>query len=330
MAPKDPGSRARMRRLDNIDLRLLRVFVTLAESGGFADAQVNLNLSQSTLSTHLAALERKLGGQLCERGRGGFRLTAFGQSAYAAAKRLFDDIDAFHGRVGGDRQRLVGRLRIGIVDGVVTNPRLGLQTALRSYMAYASEVFVDLELGTPLELEQALMDGRRDVVVGPFSQKAPGLAYAPLCREPHALYCGREHPLFAKPTAALRHADIEEALFSVRRYRHLDDLYRVNHPRASGAVMHMEAQAMLIMSGRFIGYLPCHIGDHWAERGEMRALKPDSYGFESQHFVATRRPKGELPLLDAFVQELKRQAEATPGRMRPSAALRVDGSRTTA
>jgi len=51
-----------MRRLDNIDLRLLRVFVTLAESGSFADAQIALNLSQPTVSAHLSALERRFGG----------------------------------------------------------------------------------------------------------------------------------------------------------------------------------------------------------------------------------------------------------------------------
>ncbi|WP_020188231.1 LysR family transcriptional regulator [Methylopila sp. 73B] len=298
-----------MRRLDNIDLRLLRVFVALAEAGSFADAQVILNLSQSTLSTHLAALERNMGGQLCERGRAGFRLTPFGQSTYAAAKRLFEDIDAFQNRVGSDRQRLVGRLRVGIIDGVVTNAKLGLQTAFSRYMDYASEVFVDLELGTPLELEQALMDGRRDVIIGPFSQKAPGVAYTPLCREPHALYCGAGHPLFG--VKDVRHADIEAALFSVRRYRHLDDLYRVNHPRASGSILHMEAQAMLILSGRFIGYLPRHIGDDWASRGQMKAIKAESYGFESQHFVATRRLKGDAPHVDAFVEELKRQSAET-------------------
>lgn len=298
-------ARPTMRRLDNIDLRLLRVFTALVEAGGFPDAQVNLNLSQPTLSTHLASLERKLGGQLCERGRGGFRLTPFGEATYAAARRLFEDVDAFQSRIGADRQRLVGRLRVGIVDGVVTNPDLGLQTALNRYMAYAADVFVDLELGTPLDLEHALMDGRRDVIIGPLSQKAPGLSYAPLCREPHALYCGKDHVLFDK--AAIRHADIEEAMFSVRRYRHLDDLYRVGHPRASASILHMEAQAMLILSGRFVGYLPRHIGDHWADRGEMRAIRPESYGFESQHFIATRRPKGEAPHIDAFVQELRRR-----------------------
>ena len=64
-----------MRRLDNIDLRLLRVFVVLADAGGFAQAQITLNLSQSTLSTHLAELEKRIGGQLCLRGRNRFRRT---------------------------------------------------------------------------------------------------------------------------------------------------------------------------------------------------------------------------------------------------------------
>ncbi|MEP9369433.1 LysR family transcriptional regulator [Xanthobacter sp. VNH20] len=309
-----------MRRLDNIDLRLLRVFVALTEAGGFADAQITLNLSQSTLSTHLAALERKLGGQLCERGRAGFRLTPFGESTFAAAKQLFADIDAFHGRIGRDQRTLVGRLRLGIVDGVVTNPILGLQAALGRYMEYASEVFVDLELGTPLVLEQALMDGARDVVIGPFSQKVPGITYIPLHREPHALYCGKAHPLFKIPPRQMQHAQIEAALFSVRRYRHLDDLYRVNHPRASGSIVQMEAQVMMILSGHFIGYLPRHMGDDWARRGEMRALKPESYGFESAHFVATRRLKGEQPLVDAFIKELKAQVSVSA---RPAA---VSGS----
>ena len=81
-------AKVRMRRLDNIDLRLLRVFATLADAGGFADAQISAQpVRNRPSSTHLAALERKLGGQLCERGRGGFRLTAFGESTHAAAKQ---------------------------------------------------------------------------------------------------------------------------------------------------------------------------------------------------------------------------------------------------
>jgi DNA-binding transcriptional LysR family regulator len=297
-----------MRRLDNIDLRLLRVFVSLVEAGGFADAQISLNLSQSTLSTHLAALERSLGGKLCERGRRGFALTSFGEATYNAAKRLFTDIDAFQQRIGSHSGQLVGRLRLGVVDGVVTSPELNLQDVIARFMEPGDNVYIDLHLGTPNDLEHAIASGQRDLVIGPFAQKAPGVTYVALGREAHALYCGAGHPLFDLEDRAITQAAIEQSQFSVRGYRQLEDLYRVDHPRASGNVIQMEAQVMLILSGRFIGFLPRHIGDVWAERGRMRALKPESYHFRSLHLAAYRRGDADRPLLRAFVAELARRA----------------------
>ena len=300
-----------MRRLDNVDLRLLRVFVTLVESRGFTEAQIALNLSASTLSTHLAALERKIGGRLCDRGRGGFRLTPFGEASFKAAKQLFADLDSFSERVGRQQGQLVGRLRIGCVDGVVTSSELGLQTVVGSFMKNAPAVTVDLVLGTPYDLERAVAEGQRDIVIGPFSQRAPSITYLPLNREANALYCGLGHPLFSVPADAISEESIVKSAFSVRAYRNLDDLYRVNHPRASASVMQMEAQSMLILSGHYIGFLPCHIGESFAERGQMRALRPKVYGFESQHFAAIRKHETNAPLIRAFVDELKRQVVTT-------------------
>src|SRR3954452_3272410 len=116
-----------MRRLDNIDLRLLRVFVALVEAGGFSTAQIVLNLSQSTLSTHLSEMEKRIGGLLCVRGRKTLRLTDLGRATYEAALKLFADIEDFRHRVAAVNGRLTGRLRLGIVDGVVTSRELGLQ-----------------------------------------------------------------------------------------------------------------------------------------------------------------------------------------------------------
>ena len=297
-----------MRRLDNVDLRLLRVFVTLVESRGFTEAQFALNLSASTLSTHLAALERKVGGRLCDRGRGGFRLTPFGEASYKAAKQLFSDLDSFSQRIGSQRGQLVGRLRIGSVDGVVTSPELGVQTAIGRFMTRAPDVTIDLALGTPHDLERAITEGQRDLVIGPFSQRAPSITYVPLYREPNALYCGKGHPLFTAPTTEISEETIAKSAFSVRAYRNLDDLYRVNHPRASASVMQMEAQSMLILSGHYIGFLPCHIGDGFAKLGQMRALRRKVYGFDSQHFAAMRKQEADAPLIRAFVGELKHQA----------------------
>ena len=294
-----------MRRLDTIDLRLLRVFITLVEAGGFAGAQVTLNLSQSTLSTHLSDLEKRIGGSLCIRGRKIFLLTDLGKFTYEAAIKLFLDIDDFRYRVGSANGRLTGRLRIGIVDGVVSSPVMGLQRAISRMLKPGFDIFIDLIQAMPLELEQAVADGRRDVVIGPFAQRAPGVVYKPIVREPHRLFCGRAHPLFDLPDQAITRVQIEQTRMSVRSYRQLEDLYRIGHPKAGASVLQMEAQTMLILSGHYVGFLPCHIAEPWTVAGCMRAILPQVYAFDSQHFVAFPRGAEKVQLIATFISCLQ-------------------------
>ena len=65
-----------LNQLSDLDLRLIRVFLSVLDAGGISAAQTALNVSQSTISTQLATLETRLGFRLCERGRAGFRLTS--------------------------------------------------------------------------------------------------------------------------------------------------------------------------------------------------------------------------------------------------------------
>src|SRR5262245_11542525 len=92
-------SESMLGRVSDADLRLLRVFAAVAECGGFAAAQALLNVSESTVSTHMHDLETRLGLRLCERGRGGFRLTADGEAVYRSARELFTALDRFQTHV---------------------------------------------------------------------------------------------------------------------------------------------------------------------------------------------------------------------------------------
>lgn len=293
-----------MRHLDNIDLRLLRIFVVLADAGGFADAQITLNLSQSTLSTHLSQLEKRIGAQLCLRGRRKFQLTDIGQATYDAARKLFADIDSFQSHISTASGGVTGRLKIGLSDGVFASPYLGLQKVIQRLMRPGFDVFVDLFLGIPSELERRLTDGDRDIVIGPLTQKAPGIIYQPFYEEAHFLYCADGHPLFDKPDSAIEKQDIDNSRFAVRSYRHFDDLYRVNHPRAGASVVQMEAQLMLILSGRFIGFLPAHLAEQWEKKKALRAVKPKTYRFSSLHNIAYRESDADRPLIRAFLESL--------------------------
>ncbi len=105
-----------MKRVSDADLRLLRIFSTVAESRGFAAAQAALNLSAPSISGYITALEQRLGVRLCSRGRAGFALTDKGAVIYREAQRLFGAMDEFVSHAGAVKGRTTGTLRIGLVD----------------------------------------------------------------------------------------------------------------------------------------------------------------------------------------------------------------------
>ncbi len=82
------------------DLRLLKVFMTVVDSGGYTAAQAELNVGTSTISNHMSKLEERLGARLCQRGRIGFQLTDKGEFVYQAARRLFAVGPRLHRRYG--------------------------------------------------------------------------------------------------------------------------------------------------------------------------------------------------------------------------------------
>jgi LysR family transcriptional regulator, transcriptional activator for bauABCD operon len=51
------------------DIRLLKVFAKAVEVDGFLAAQIDLNISQSTISTHMTSLEHRLGVAIAKIGQ---------------------------------------------------------------------------------------------------------------------------------------------------------------------------------------------------------------------------------------------------------------------
>jgi LysR family transcriptional regulator, transcriptional activator for bauABCD operon len=291
-----------MRRLSTIDLRLLRIFTTVVDCNGFQKAQLALNIAQSTLSTHIASLEAKLGSKLCERGRGGFKLTQVGKETYDAIQALLVSIDGFESRMGrihGTRSEV---LRIATIDTVVSWREIGIDKAIADFHDSYPDVAIDLEIANPQSLEQSVTEGRRDVVIGPLAQAMPSLEYRPLATETHSLYCSVLHPWFKRKDATITQTDFLSAHFSVRAYRYFDDVYRFGRATANASVSSMEGQEILILSGKYIGFLPDHAASRWTELGEMRAVKPNKWSVNSQFLVA-HHPSGTLKdIKQAFVK----------------------------
>lgn len=248
-----------MRRLQDVDLKLLRTFKSIVEAGGLTGAQATLNTSQSTLSTQLADLEKRLGFRLCQRGRAGFALTEQGQKLLTALDGFLAAADQFQNETASISGEMRGILRICVMDALLSNAAWDLPAILRDFNARAKATLIDLAYASPAEMERLVHEGKRDIAIGPFFRRSPGLVYLPLFYEHHALYCARSHPLFRE--SAVRAERLREFAFAARGYLHRYDVERVGHVDPAALVDTMEGQALMITSGRFIGYLPSHYAE---------------------------------------------------------------------
>jgi DNA-binding transcriptional LysR family regulator len=299
-------------KIDNIDLRLLRVFHMLAERGGFAGAQAELGVAASTISIHLSHLEQRLGVVLCRRGRGGFALTEEGQRVHDATKRLFAAMETFRVETTSLRGRLIGELAIGIVDNTVTDPGCPLADAIRRFMQRENDVHLHIVVNTPSGLNHALREGQIHAAIAVFPNRLPGLEYQTLYREAIRLYCGRGNPLFNLPESTIDEARVLAQPFASRIYNADRDLAAVGPVNHRASVENIEALVHLIRSGCFTGFLPEHLARIWVERGEMRALRPDRYQLEADFQLALPGRPGRNRLLECFLADV-REAVAQRG-----------------
>ena len=140
----------------------------------------------------------------------------------------------------------------------------------------APEVTVKIEIKSPELLISELGNGGIDVAIVPETQTYPGLRFSPLREEPQSLYCGSSHALFGTASSKIDPKTVEQHPFVVRPYAKGFELQHVPGAVAKIAVSSMEAQAMLVLSGLYLSYLPEHYAEAWVRTGEMRSLSPES------------------------------------------------------
>lgn len=291
--------------LDTVDFRLLRVFVAIVEAGGFAAAEVKLNLSLSTISSHMKSLETRLGLTLCRRGRGGFALTEPGQVVYAEARQLIQASEGFSARVTGLRDRLAGPVRLGVLDAMITDPWAKLIQSLAHFARAAPQAEIRMVTRPPDELLRDVAGNTLDAAVGSFPRVALGLEYVDLYEERHSFFCGRGHPLFAVPDAEIDFEQIRRHRLIGRSYWGTRDLKAFASHRVGATVSDMESEATLILTGAFLGYLPDHYADRWIGSGELRALAPERFGYVAPFQLAFRQDRLKVPRIAALIDALR-------------------------
>jgi DNA-binding transcriptional LysR family regulator len=277
--------------LGDAELRLLRVFASVVQHGGFTAAQSALGMTQATISTHMRHLEERIGLRLCTRGRSGFQLTEEGRLVYDAALELFGSLEKFQSRIGEAQGELSGNLSFGTVDAMISNRDLNLPGALAAFHADAPRVHLEIDVAAPQVLHQGLLNGAYQIALMPsVGSVMPNFRSHPVFSEVQKLYCAEGHPLFDRPDADLTDALLEAQSFAGRTYMLNETICGVNFNWAA-ATPHMEGTLLLLLSGAYIGFLPDHYADEWVRNGRLRILAPERMTFEDMFHIAYPRNK---------------------------------------
>jgi DNA-binding transcriptional LysR family regulator len=90
----------------------IQIFARVVETGSFSKAARDLNLSQPTVTKHVASLETKLGARLLNRNTRGISLTEVGTFYYDKCKTILREFEEAESLIGLQRDRIEGVLRI--------------------------------------------------------------------------------------------------------------------------------------------------------------------------------------------------------------------------
>lgn len=296
-------------QVSDFDVRLLKLFRSVVECGGFAAAEGALGIGRSAISQQMADLEQRLGLRLCQRGRAGFALTEEGREVYQATLQLLAALESFRTEVNGLHQQLRGELNIGLTDNLVTVPHMRITHALARLKELGPQVPINIRMTTPGEVEQGVLDGSLQVGVVPQVGALSGLDYRPLYDERALLYCAVGHPLFLIEDAQLEDArlDSQDAIAPTFRLpAEVQGHYQRLNCTASAS--DREGMAFLILTGRYIGYLPDHYAAAWVQQGRLRALKAETRSYAITLAAVTRRERRPHRVLEAFLRALEETA----------------------
>lgn len=153
----------------DLDINLLRAFVTVAELKSFTRAAARLNRTQSAVSMQVRRLEQNLGRTLITRNRAGAGLTDSGRVMLGYARQMLKLNDQVMAEIGDPRVK--GRVRLGIPDDYAAYL---LPSALSGFASLYPGISLEVCCELSVDLLQLLDEGEVDLAVTTRQPQSPG------------------------------------------------------------------------------------------------------------------------------------------------------------
>lgn len=204
--------------LEAIELRQLRYYATVVDSGGFGHGAARLGITQPALSRQIRNLETALGVQLLSRASRGIRVTPSGEVLRGEIARIEEAMSRLQGELVAAARGMRGQVVIGSVTTPITARLIAAAMRALENGDDTIEPHV-IDLATP-EQPPALLSGQIDIGI---CHAYPEPAYeAVICRErlvDDLIECAllsRDHPLASRAILEPRELESVPFLFMPR------------------------------------------------------------------------------------------------------------------
>ncbi len=269
-------------RINDNDLRLLQIFVTIVRNGSFVAAESELQIGLPSISRYIKDLEIRTAVRLCERGRCGFSVTPEGELVYEASLRLFADLGNFEEMLRGIPANPGGIVRIGLC-GTLATPQLRMPMILAAYKRDYPNVQIHTTTKTSNLIEQDVLDGKLDVGIIFVRRQMDQIVYRPLLTEISNIYCSIHHPLWREKGEAISVTDLETADYAGYPFaRGMKKMGVDGILRRTAVGDNIDLIAMMIASGHYVGFLPDRYVEAAPAGRELRRILSDTLSYNSE------------------------------------------------
>lgn len=186
-----------------MDLKQLRVFLTVAETGNMTRAADMLHLVQPAISRHIRLLEEDVDAVLFERERYGMVLTDAGRTMVGYARRALLELDRARAEISGAAAASVsGLVTLGLLPSTVDM----LSSALLSAVAAQYPgIHMRIAVGYAGTLMQWLNSGEVDAALLYGAERSPDVQTRPQVEEPLWVIAPAEARLRRNKPVSLAH-----------------------------------------------------------------------------------------------------------------------------
>lgn len=305
-----------------MDIRALRYFAAVAETGHMTRAAEQLGIQQPPLSLQIKALERELGVLLFRRHPRGVALTDAGRLFQAEALRMLQDMDAMKQRMARVATGQSGTLAVGFTSSAAAHRFM--PEALRAFRRAYPGVELQLREDNAAELTEALAAGRLHCGLLRVPVARPdGLVFETLLREPVWVAMPSDHRFAIARGKGSRPLSLsklcEEGIILVRRpgapglYADLLALCHAKglRPRVVAEVDRMMTNLNLVAAGVGLSVVPASMTGVHAHAIAYARLA-DGGQLDAPLTLVSRAQEDNLPA-QHFAALLRRLAVENPG-----------------